>query len=400
MTNGASIRWGGLETAGMAEAKCSLLLQDDVCYEPLVKALPSQKVTVHQDPSFAEHSFVVDFPGATILQLEPHGPQKTMPVTLTVAGRCLLTPENYQDFSVLMRTKEQAQAMELAANGSFDWPDVRALLLCPCCGQPQAIPSSQPKEYWMVFYPLLQIAIAHGSQLTLGTRTVARLVCLDCLDDLVEGLQVRVQPGKKSKLSFTLPVADVLAEAGSASFLEDGPPRPDSHPHVDDLLDAWTLYNLWEHSGAWEALQNDGRQALSRSLQTEASPAPHEARLKDRLGKPCGNRTCRKIHGRPDAHGQMVRLTIKCKDCLSEYYCSPTCRIQAQPSHQPDCLRHQRDRAERRERKAKKVACDTCHQKFPVQKMKKCSRCRTATYCSTECQKMDWEAHKRQCQIR
>jgi hypothetical protein len=32
--------------------------------------------------------------------------------------------------------------------------------------------------------------------------------------------------------------------------------------------------------------------------------------------------------------------------------------------------------------------------------MKKCSRCRNATYCSVECQKQDWNRHKTECQKR
>lgn len=144
--------------------------------------------------------------------------------------------------------------------------------------------------------------------MTLGTRTICRFVTLSCMEDLLEGLTLKMQPGKassgdarKSRLTFTLPAADVLAEAGSASFLEDGPPRPESHPHVDDVLDAWTLYNLWEHSGAWEALQNDYRLVLSRSM--HADPAEIEAldknpepRLKERMGRSCGNSACGSVH--------------------------------------------------------------------------------------------------------
>jgi len=304
----------------------------------------------------------------------------------------------------------------------------------------------------MVYYPLLQICVMKGSQMTLGTRTICRLTCLECMEDLLEGMTLTVQPGgtssspspamtlnnaqqpplqrkKTTKLAFTLPASDVLAEAGSASFLEDGPPRPDTHPHVDDILDAWTLYNLWEHSGAWEALQNDYRIVLSRSMQPDSSGGDQqqqqhgsgggsgsgagadndagtaasseiEPRLKERMGRPCGNPDCGKVHGRADeTTGQMTRLGIKCRNCHSEFYCSKECREHARDAHQPSCERKQRDREERREKKAKKVECDTCHNKFPFTKMKKCSRCRKATYCSVECQRSDWDQHKAQCLI-
>lgn len=469
----------------MKDAKCSLLLQDDVVYECKVKTLPKQRVLVYQDKSFhpttttttresaaandtndnnvpstddpttttttttntntntslAEDNFHVDFPGATILQLEPglQANHKAMPVTLTVGGRCLFTSENYQDFRVMMRTKEQSLEMEIAPNGTFDWPDVESLLLCPVCGEKCPIPlegdrnnntnNNDPQEYWMLFYPLLQITVMKGSQMTLGTRTICRLTCLECMEDLLEGMTLTVQPGanktasgqRRTQLAFTLPASDVLAEAGSASFLEDGPPRPDTHPHVDDILDGWTLYNLWEHSGAWEALQNDYRLTLAKSMHAdqnnvannntinnnnshpdydvEDASAAGEPRLKERMGKKCANKECTNIHGRlSELTGEMVRLGIKCRECHSEFYCSKTCRESSKDAHKDNCLRKRREREERREKKAKKVECDTCHKKHPYTRMKKCSRCRSATYCCVQCQKDDWENHKEACQ--
>ena len=260
MTAGTvSSKWTGLETTGMKEARCSLLIQEEECFDAKIKALPAQRVMVYQDKGFnpassGDENYYVDFSGATILQLEPQlapsSAHSTMPVTMTVGGRAVFTPENYQDFRVMMRTKAQSQEMEIAPNGNFDWPDVNALLTCPCCGRKAPIPQPGervPHEYWMLFYPLLQITVLKGSQLTLGTRTICRLTCIDCIDDLLEGLTLTIQPGKpktknaptrSTRLSFTLPALDVLAEAGSASFLEHGPPRPDTHPHVDDILDA------------------------------------------------------------------------------------------------------------------------------------------------------------------
>ncbi|GKY99853.1 hypothetical protein MPSEU_000939000 [Mayamaea pseudoterrestris] len=505
----SSIKWSGLETPGMKDAKCSLLLQDDIVYDCKIKTLPKQRVLVYQDKSFhpnsnnntlssgaanhnnnknttganSDDNFHVDFPGATILQLEPSTSQQqqqqgnssnasTMPVTLTVGGRCLFTPENYQDFSVMMRTKQQSMDMHIAPNGTFDWPDVESLLLCPVCGERCPVPTSNTsndtntnnddnndQEYWMLFYPLLQITVVKGSQMTLGTRTICRLTCLECMEDLLEGMTLTVQPGSSSggrsstnqlatailptgnttdqtagtaaappaptrvsrtrRLAFTLPASDVLAEAGSASFLEDGPPRPDTHPHVDDILDGWTLYNLWEHSGAWEALQNEYRTTLSKSMHADAASAANgdqhdannhdadavsaasEPRLKERMGKRCGNPGCTKVHGRPDLAagvGEIVRLGIKCRECHSEFYCSKACREASKQSHQEDCSRKRKEREDRREKKAKKVECDTCHKKHPYTRMKKCSRCRSATYCSIQCQKDDWENHKEACQ--
>ena len=465
-------QWSGLETPGMVEAKCSLLIQEDGVFDPRIKSLPKQRVLVYQDKGYNpnnalsnhnnnngnngnDENFYVDFNGCTILQLEPApgSPQRTMPITLTVGGRCIFTPENYQDFRVMMRTKEQSQGMNISPNGNFDWPDVQSLLLCPLCGNRAEIPNEGDDfdhEYWLLFYPLLQITVMKGAQMTLGTRTICRLTCLDCMEDLLEGMTLKVRPAsmehRRPKLSFTLPATEVLAEAGSASFLEDGPPRPETHPHVDDILDAWTLYNLWEHSGAWEALQNDYRIVLSRSMHSDAgatvghpggssgsgrdgslgasghghsssngtgssSRGPSsvddggsgavEPKLKDRLGKKCGNPDCEKVHGKKDPEtGDMIRLTTRCKECHQEHYCSKSCREAAKEYHREACLQYQEERQERREKKAKQVTCDTCKKRSSYTKMKKCSRCRNATYCSVECQKQDWNRHKTECQKR
>jgi hypothetical protein len=41
------------------------------------------------------------------------------------------------------------------------------------------------------------------------------------------------------------------------------------------------------------------------------------------------------------------------------------------------------------------MECDNCHQSF--EKVGKCSKCKTARYCSKECQNQDWHSHKTVC---
>jgi len=410
----------------MMEAKCSLLIQEDGGFDPRIKSLPKQRVLVYQDKGYnpdagsngsqngGDENFYVDFNGCTILQFEPSPGtlQRTMPITLTVGGRCIFTPENYQDFNVMMRTKEQSIEMNISPNGNFDWPDVQSLLMCPLCGNRAEIPQDgddYDHEYWLLFYPLLQITIMKGSQMTLGTRTICRLTCLDCMEEVLNDMTVKVCPpaihGRRPKLMFTLPAKEVLTEAGSASFLEDGPPRPETHPHREDILDAWTLYNLWEHSGAWEALQNDYRIVLSRSMNSENGGGRKKSRKQalssssspkqsDRTGKPCGNPTCKKIHGERDPEtGEKIRLNIRCKQCHVEYYCSRPCREQAKEIHKADCLIRQEERQERR----KVVTCLTCGKRSSSVDMMRCATCRNAAYCSRECQTKDWDRHKPDC---
>jgi hypothetical protein len=520
----------------MRRAKCSLLLQDDIIHDAMIKRLPKQRVlidrgvrtnaetsnpitktssracsrsstpssvvsinpalsssldegmqsetaetknSIHRTTSHTgdaneadyatEEPYYVEFDGATILQLEPSispiEPQTVMPITITVAGKCVLTPENYIDFQLMMRTKQQSLEMNVPPNGAFDWPDVTSLLLCPVCSNICSVPrlgDRQEHEYWMVYYPLIQIAIRNhennthtstnmnsnnNNEMVLSTRTICRLTCLDCMDDLLEGLSLNVIPGgmckerarnrstdsviststttntiietittpnpKKAKpssvkgLTFSLPVVDILAEAGSVSFLEGGPPRPETHQHLDDILDAWTLYNLWESSGAWEALQNDYRMQLSKSLSpipiTTKSDNEHDSLMSSvqaswtkRVGQKCASDTCHRIHGKTTLdNGARCRLSIKCQDCHSELYCSKACRDESRICHADICRDRRKQREQRRERSSsKQIQCDTCARKFSCTKMKKCSSCRIATYCSVDCQKVDWERHK------
>lgn len=532
-SNSCCAVWSGFETIGMRRAKCSLLLQDDMIHDAIIKKLPKQRVLIdrgvrtntsnlvasssstasvvsinpalssssfsssssssspgdvvrNEDSKNSNHSsesgnsnehdystdepYYVDFDGATVLQLEPSispmEPQSVMPITITVAGKCVLTPENYIDFQVMMRTKEQSYEMNIPPNGAFDWPDITSFLLCPVCSNICSIPrlgDRQEHEYWMVYYPLIQIAIRNqdttthtnvnantnnnnnnNNEMVLSTRTICRLMCLDCMDDLLEGLSLNVTPGglckerlknrpidtatktnsttftdntntKKLKtpakgLAFSLPVVDILAEAGSVSFLEGGPPRPETHQHLDDILDAWTLYTLWECSGAWEALQNDYRMQLSKSLSpvpiennidenNEGTMSPVQASWTKRIGQKCASESCHRVHGKTTLDsGAVCRLSIKCQDCHSELYCSKPCREDSRIRHAELCRDRRKQREERRERSSsRQIQCDTCARKFSCTKMKKCSSCRHSTYCSVDCQKVDWERHKSFC---
>ena len=44
-------------------------------------------------------------------------------------------------------------------------------------------------------------------------------------------------------------------------------------------------------------------------------------------------------------------------------------------------------------------SCLACYQIFPGEKLKSCSRCRLAQYCSKECQAKHWQAHRNDCEL-
>jgi len=231
---------------------------------------------------------------------------------------------------------------------------------------------------------------------------------------------------KTSTLNFYLHALEVLDEAGTVSFLggDNILPRPDKYEDLDVVLDAWTLYMIWEQSGAWEALQNDYRSILSRSMNgLEQQPQPsqprgesknvslypssrapvHELKLADKYGLPCDNPTCQRIHGQYDGDtGARVRLTYTCSSCYGVHYCSADCKERSMETHRrgDECSRLWEERKIREadiKKKRREVQCETCKRWFPTTVIKKCSRCRAVNYCSTDCQKKDWIHHKPIC---
>lgn len=42
-------------------------------------------------------------------------------------------------------------------------------------------------------------------------------------------------------------------------------------------------------------------------------------------------------------------------------------------------------------------SCNTCHKAEPEVNLKRCAKCSATLYCSRECQKSDWKAHRKIC---
>ena len=72
-----------------------------------------------------------------------------------------------------------------------------------------------------------------------------------------------------------------------------------------------------------------------------------------------------------------------CSRCKTTSYCSPECQRNDWPRHRPDCV-------------ARK--CGGCAEsESQERKLKNCTGCMKVAYCSRECQRNDWPEHKREC---
>lgn len=403
-------RFTGLETPAMMSVGCSLAIQPSARFGATPVVLDPCRVVVPQDGGAPRN---VAFQGCTVLQLHPTGRRDAdagvvMPPILTIAGPCRYTSQDRRDFDIMMRSRAQAAEMRLPPNGEMDWPDRRAFETCPCCGrrattveeETAGLASSSNMagagaaasleghyesfpQYWMVFFPLIQAA-DEG----MGMRTIARLVCPGCFEDLTEGIYMRaameVDGGGGGGVAPTIevqdvPLLDIVEDVGSVTFLKRGMGM--GKHSSSDILPAYTLYLSWEMTGAWQALCNDFADTFQGAAGGKVEIRPtrfdgyrgkkHRAGIdgddegedddddsqwvlqnqQPRVGEKCGGPGCDKVHG-----SKRVRLR-QCRGCKQVLYCGIDCQSKAWPDHKAACQARQDEiKAEAASKKAKEKA--------------------------------------------
>ena len=400
MVNGS--RFTGLETPAMMSLGCSLAIQPSMQFGATPVVLDPCRVVVPQDGGAPKN---VAFQGCTILQLHPTGRRDegagvVMPPILTIAGPCRYAAQDRRDFAIMMRSKAQAAEMRLPPNGEMDWPDCRAFETCPCCGKRAATVEDEKAglmdgagaasvsleehyesfpQYWMVFFPLIQAA-DEG----MGMRTIARLVCPGCFEDLTEGIYMRatmeVDGGVAPAIQVQdVPLLDIVEDVGSVTFLQRGMGM--GKRNSPDILPAYTLYLSWEMTGAWQAMCNNFADTFQGAAGGKVKIRPtrfdgyrgkkHRAGIdgddegededddsqwvlqnqQPRAGEKCGGPGCDKVHG-----SKRVRLR-QCRGCKQVLYCGIDCQSKAWPDHKAACQARQDEiKAEAASKKAKEKA--------------------------------------------
>jgi hypothetical protein len=350
-----------------------------------VQNLKPQTVTLYRDPHYHPKNDRIDFPGAVVLHLEVGGNSKgAMPENLTVAGKCLFTKACQKEFAIMMRTNEESKLQRIPPNGKLDWygshfqvlcsqrvhppktphniasahfsfrPDCRCVQLCPVCGN-----MAEPDDgtvFWLLYYPLLQIS----AQANIGMRTVQRLTCPPCMESLLEGI-VRIEENGEAKSMMQVLDEDLPA----ISFL-DGHDNPivGGKGCLRSDLTAYHLYLLWDNSGAWEANENVKKELLQGAVGGGNKWQPGENGGQDFMVMNLEQfKSKKKLEGSSSAASKGGKRSVK--DLTS---------------------------------KAKEEAsCFSCSIELSEDDCMCCSRCKVATYCSRDCQKAHWRAHKLEC---
>lgn len=108
--------------------------------------------------------------------------------------------------------------------------------------------------------------------------------------------------------------------------------------------------------------------------------------------------------------GEKASVMKKCADCGTVKYCSRECQKQHWKVHKVNCKmststsKHQHDSTRKRYKSkcsstslATDVCCSVCGKSSS--NLKKCGACNQTWYCSEDCQRKDWNEHKKVCKM-
>lgn len=303
--------FSGLESDNLKLQGCSLLVPHDVYYQVGPCTLPPQQKLQIDANKF------VDFAGCQTIMikaLSESGSSRILPLHMVIAGKVRFTRSDYNLFRLGMQSKKDARRMGLEPNGVMDWPDVRALCLCPVCGTTQE-PENQ--ECWLLLHHLQQVDVK--SSVNFATRDLPRLCCISCFDTMWANM--KHGGGLRQEIVDRNPAFPVAGYA----------------PLPRQIMTVADNFSLWQTSGAYQALDHKLRQQtfsdansaiqgpdIFRTFNQFTDKDPRVAEKNDETS--C--LTCGKIR----EGGNLL-----CSRCKVAYYCCRDCQKQDRGRHRFFC---------------------------------------------------------------
>jgi hypothetical protein len=107
---------------------------------------------------------------------------KTLRAPCVVAGKCKLTKACLKNFTELNLPAKEQRKMGRTTYSELNWPGVESFLTCPKCAKKAKVGG----DYSLIFYTMAQLQ-ATAVPFAMGNRVSARLMCIECMDEISRG---------------------------------------------------------------------------------------------------------------------------------------------------------------------------------------------------------------------
>ncbi|KAL3786783.1 hypothetical protein ACHAWO_002419 [Cyclotella atomus] len=170
----------------------------------------------------------------------------------------------------------------------------------------------------------------------LAVKFVCRLVCLDCLEEIVKDTCIESNVGQESSNLHNVFAMEVIKAQGPVTCLRDGQGLCVLTTPDHKTLSAYDLNGIWENFGAFQAMVGVFFQEFGSSssrLQfmetTRSTVLGKESQIRSKVGKKCDCPGCDRVHGdKVESSGdETKRIRLQdCTGCYDASYCSKTCQ--------------------------------------------------------------------------
>ena len=261
-----------------------------------------------------------EFTGAVVMGFEvsDKSQESQAQMSLTIGGRCVFTQECLEEFTESMQTREQQEELGLPVQREFDWPDVKALQLCPCCAK--TIEPDDTQEYYLVWQFATTIKIEKAREAKVGLGCLPRLMCKDpCVFSLMATVAERIPLADGSSVSMQECFEEYMPPFALLDFATNSLAND-----VPEQITAWKLDEYWHCSGAYNALEDYYKgyfQAMGLSRPVDRGV------VEEGYSCACCNKTML---------AKEIRLCARCKITT---YCGRDCQKRDWKEHKKYCVK-------------------------------------------------------------